>query len=90
MVNYDINRQTKVYLYHGPIGFAATVTQKYVDKDSGEEINRPMHIISRVLTSTEERYGQVEGESLQYCSGLNLTKCISMEQSLKFLWIISH
>ena len=70
MVNYDVDRHTRLYVHHGPVGIAATVAQQYVDEATGDVVYRPVHHNSRVLTPTEERYGKVEGESLALLSGI--------------------
>ena len=74
MVNYDTARHTRVYIDHGPVGVAATVAQKYVDEVTGDEVYRPVHHNSRVLTPTEERYGKVEGESLAVLTGIKTNR----------------
>ena len=74
---------------HGPIGVAATVPQKYVDEMSGEMVYRPVHHNSCVLTPTEERYREVEGESLAILAALSQIDCTCMAPSLRLLLTIN-
>ena len=64
MASYELNRKTRLYVDHGPGGVAGTVAQQHEVTDTMEKAWRPNNHSSRALTSTEQRYSKVEGESL--------------------------
>ena len=74
MVNFDTSRHTRLYVDHGPGGVAATVAQRYENEETGEDIYRPVHHNSRVLTDTETNYGKIEGESPEIKRKMNSMK----------------
>ena len=64
MANFEVGRQTRLYVDHGPEGVASTVAQLH-GKDW-----RPVLYTGRSLTETEKRYSKVEGESLGVLTGI--------------------
>ena len=57
---FNQKQETEIYVDASPFGVSAILMQK--DKNSGERYN--VHFASRALTSTEQRYSQLERESL--------------------------
>ena len=64
MANYELNKKTRLYVDHGPGGVAGSIAQKHVLSDTMEEAWRPVNHTGRALTTTEQGYSKVEGESL--------------------------
>ena len=70
MANYEVGRDTRLYVDHGPEGLGATVAQKYDLPDQSQSVWRPVHHGSRSLKESELNYGKPEGESLAILSGI--------------------
>ena len=70
MANYEVKRDTRLYVDHGPEGLGATVAQKYDLPDQSQSVWRPVHHGSRSLKESELNYGKPEGESLAILSGI--------------------
>ena len=64
MANYELDKKTRIYVDHGPAGVAGTIVQDHELPDTMEKAWRPVNHTSRALTTTEQGYSKVEGESL--------------------------
>ena len=72
LVNYDPNRDTRLYVDHGPLGIASTVAQRY--KEGGQDVWKAVYHNGRRLEPAEQRYPKVDGESLAIYSGINMNR----------------
>ena len=70
LVNYDPDRETRLYMDQGPVGIASTIAQKY--NKGGEEIWKAVYHNGRRLERAEERYHKIEGESLAIYSRIKM------------------
>ena len=70
LVNYDLDRETRLYMDQGPVGIASTIAQKY--NKGGEEIWKAVYHNGRRLERAEERYHKIEGESLAIYSRIKM------------------
>ena len=64
MANYELGKETRLYVDHGPTGVAGTIAQELEVPGIMEKAWRPVNHTSRALTSAEQGYSKVEGESL--------------------------
>ena len=69
-MNYEVGRDTRLYVDHGPEGVSATMAQKYKLPEQHRPVWRPVNHTSRALTAAEKNYGKSEGESLAILSGI--------------------
>ena len=74
LVNYDPERETRLYVDHGPEGIAATVAQGYKVKGQEELQWRTVYHSGRSLEKAERGYGKIEGESLAIYAGITINK----------------
>ena len=66
-VHWDPDKQTRVYVDHGPAGLGGTIAQNHAEPGD-KPLWRPVHYCSRALTKAESNYGKVDGESLGVAS----------------------
>ena len=64
MANYELGKETRLYVDHGSTGVAGTIAQEHEVPEIMEKAWRPVNHTSRALTSAEQGYSMVEGESL--------------------------
>ena len=74
LVHYDPERETRLYVDHGPEGVASTVAQGYDIPEEHEKQWRAVHHKSRSLQPAEKNYQKIEGESLAVYSGILVNK----------------
>ena len=74
LMNYDPERETRLYVDHGPEGIAATVAQGYEVPNQREKQWRTVHHTGRSLQQSEKGYTKMEGESLGIYSGILMNK----------------
>ena len=72
LINYDPERQPRLYVDHGPQGLASTVAQLY--KEKGQEIWKAVYHTGRRLETAERNYPKVDGESLAIYSGIRMNR----------------
>ena len=63
LVPYEPDRETRLYVDHGPAGIASTLAQRHEDKW------KAVHHMSRSLVKSEMKYNKGEGESMAIYSG---------------------
>ena len=87
MANYKLDKETRLYVDHGPAGVAGTIAQKHRMPETMEEAWRPVNHTSRALTPAEQGYSKVEGESLAVYSQIMTNRRsmfhVSMLQQLR-------
>ena len=72
LVNYDPERETRLYVDHRPRGIASTVAQKYEEED--ETLWKAVDHNGRSLENAEIGYLKIEGESLAIYSGIMMNR----------------
>ena len=88
MANYELNKETRLYVDHGPGGVAGTVAQEHEVPEIMEKAWRPVNHTSRALTSAEQGYSKVEGESLAVYSQIMTNR--RYLYGTKFVVIVDH
>ena len=77
MVPFDLDRPTRLYSDGGPEGAQATVAQRYLHPEKGEQW-RPVAHTARAWTECEKRYSQIEKESNALLTGITSNKTYLM------------
>ena len=88
MANYELGKETRLYVDHGPTGVAGTIVQEHEVPEIMEKAWRPVNHTSRAVTSAEQGYSKVEGESLAVYSQIMTNR--RYLYGTKFVVIVDH
>ena len=72
LVHFEPDRETRLYVDHGPSGIASTLAQKHEAQPA--PVWKAVHHMSRSLVKSEMNYHKIEGESLAIYSGVLMNR----------------